>query len=393
MIHKPLICTQGIFHSSGSDRRSKPKKRHMSKQLQALTWFLTWPQAEGITRDNIRDHLVTIGSLKELVVCQEQHEPTEEDKVGGIHFHAYAKYEQRVNWRPGNTKFWEVGGKVAHVEICKNRRACIKYVTKEDKTPIVVGVELEAVAAKKRSYKAMYEMGLADLKDEVHPMNLIRTIAGIQYAKLMEDGARQCEDVRGVWLYGPPGTGKSHVAESLKGEYTLFSKPSSKWWDGYDGQQVVVIEDLDTEHLAHLLKIWADKWACTGEVKGGTVPLRHEVLVVTSNYSITELLTRNLREGQPSDVMLIEALGRRFKAIHLESREGQAEARKAITDKISPSTVSTRSAVILSAPATQEDTQQLRGIPLAPDLSDMWTEIEETPPEPLPKRLPSLNTP
>lgn len=41
--------------------------------------------------------------------------------------------------------------------------------------------------------------------------------------------------------------------------------------------------------LGHYLKIWADKWACTGEVKGGTVPLCHHRFVVTSNYTIAEL--------------------------------------------------------------------------------------------------------
>lgn len=45
------------------------------------------------------------------------------------------------------------------------------------------------------------------------------------------------------------------------------------------------MDDLDFEggdKLGHYLKIWADKWACTGETKGGTIPLNHHRFIVTS---------------------------------------------------------------------------------------------------------------
>lgn len=93
---------------------------------------------------------------------------------------------------------------------------------------------------------------------------------------------------RGIWIYGPPGTGKSHEARTQYGD-KLFIKSQNKWWDGYQGEKVVVLDDLDSNVLGHYLKIWADKWSCTGEVKGGTVPLQHERIIVTSNYSIRTL--------------------------------------------------------------------------------------------------------
>jgi len=42
---------------------------------------------------------------------------------------------------------------------------------------------------------------------------------------------------------------------------------------------------MDTPALGHYLKIWADKYACTGETKGGNLNLQHEKIVVTSNFS------------------------------------------------------------------------------------------------------------
>lgn len=46
---------------------------------------------------------------------------------------------------------------------------------------------------------------------------------------------------------------------------------------------------MDTSVLGHYLKIWADHYSCSGEVKGGTIPLFHKKLIITSNYSIGEL--------------------------------------------------------------------------------------------------------
>lgn len=50
-------------------------------------------------------------------------------------------------------------------------------------------------------------------------------------------------DVRGIWIYGPPGTGKTHRARTRYGK--VYLKPQNKWWDGYQGEETVVIDDLD----------------------------------------------------------------------------------------------------------------------------------------------------
>lgn len=70
-----------------------------------------------------------------------------------------------------------------------------------------------------------------------------------------------------------------------------FILTGGKWFDGYKGQQVIVVEDLDkytAYQLAHNIKLWADRYPCTAEVKGATIPLKHQLLIVTSNYTIEE---------------------------------------------------------------------------------------------------------
>jgi len=115
-------------------------------------------------------------------------------------------------------------------------------------------------------------------------------------------------ECRGYWFVGPPGTGKTHHARTVFGD-DVYIKAQNKWWDGYKGEKIVVLDDLDTGCLGHHLKIWADKWACNGEIKGATVALQHSHLIVTSNYSIQELWPKD------EDFQLREALARRFQVV------------------------------------------------------------------------------
>lgn len=133
--------------------------------------------------------------------------------------------------------------------------------------------------------------------------------------QLLEE-AYEAEDVRGTWVVGKSGHGKSHYVRSQFDSKDLFLKSQNKWWDGYTGQHHVLLDDFDHQGqcLSHFLKIWADKWRCTGEVKGGTVSLHHRTFWITSQYDINDIW----RDEEHSAIL--EAVRRRFRVIRIVNR-------------------------------------------------------------------------
>lgn len=116
--------------------------------------------------------------------------------------------------------------------------------------------------------------------------------------------------VTGLWIYGPPGTGKSFYARNNYGQ-SLYHKAQNKWWDGYQHQDFVLLDDLDTNVLGHYLKIWADRYAFMAECKGSSILIRPKKFIVTSNYTPEDLF---------HDPVLAQAIRRRFYFIHIPLR-------------------------------------------------------------------------
>lgn len=72
------------------------------------------------------------------------------------------------------------------------------------------------------------------------------------------------------WYYGPTGTGKSREAYRLAPD-AYFKMGANKWWDGYDGQDTVIVDDYrrDLCTFAELLRLF-DRYPHRVECKGGS---------------------------------------------------------------------------------------------------------------------------
>lgn len=127
--------------------------------------------------------------------------------------------------------------------------------------------------------------------------------------------------VKNKWIYGPPGTGKTRQVwqDAREQNKTIFVKNCNKWWDGYSGHNIVLMDDVGEtiKVLANHVKNWSDRYPFTAEVKGGTRRINtcDFEFIVTSNYSIDQLFNE-------TDA---EAIHRRFEEVYVEA---QNEAQK-----------------------------------------------------------------
>jgi len=150
-----------------------------------------------------------------------------------------------------------------------------------------------------------------------HPCAFIKFNRGIAALIAVTQQATTAENVRGIWVYGEPGTGKSHWVRSLYPEEDIYHKSQNKWWDSYQGEENVLLDDLDhgARGLGHHFKLWADKWPVTGEIKGATVSLCYSHFYVTSNYHPCQIW--NPKE----DPAMYAAIRRRFEVLEKTTQE------------------------------------------------------------------------
>lgn len=180
-------------------------------------------------------------------------------------------------------------GQRSHIEFARgdalsNKAYCTKESTREPGTQPVEGgslpvqgqrTDLEAVA--KRVREGATEQEIA----EDYPGDVIRYYKGISYLRSLYDVPRNFK-TRVYWWHGPTGTGKTREAfERFPDAY--FKMGCNKWWDGYRGQDTVIIDDFRRDFctFAELLRL-LDRYPLIVEYKGGSCHFRSKNIVITT---------------------------------------------------------------------------------------------------------------
>jgi len=141
---------------------------------------------------------------------------------------------------------------------------------------------------KRNDLDAIYEMAKDDktLREiaDAYPSTYMRNYRAVAHVKLMMAPPRDfMPEVYVIW--GPTGVGKSkHCYETAPG---AFFKPRGDWWDKFDGNQDVVIDEFyGWLPWDELLRI-CDRYPHQVQTKGGYVNFAAKRIFITSNNSPT----------------------------------------------------------------------------------------------------------
>lgn len=104
-----------------------------------------------------------------------------------------------------------------------------------------------------------------------------------KYKSLLDKSTHR--DVKVIFLVGSPGTGKTRWAWDNYPD--LYSKPEGHWWDGYTGQQTILLDDYYGDIPYSIFLKVLDRYPLNLPIKGGFTPAKYTTVIITSNKSFT----------------------------------------------------------------------------------------------------------
>jgi len=225
---------------------------------------------------------------------------------GTHHLQGFIQYKHPISFRVCKNAL----GERFHIEKRRGTiQQAIDYCKKDGKYYHVGDPQRISSATQKQIWQELIKLSEnneLDIIKERYPSYYFR-----YYEKILsfsKGSSNIIEELSNEWWYGQTGTGKSYRLWQQYPDH--YQKELNKWWDHYQGQSVVAIEEWcpKNEVTASALKIWSDRYPFTGQIKGGTLQrIRPQKIIVLSNYSIEQCFT-NEEDREP--------IKRRFKEVY-----------------------------------------------------------------------------
>lgn len=276
--------------------------------MTSKNFLCTWNYKDGEDTGDWEERLKELKKVCKAEYIVGQLEKGEETGRPHIQFYIHFKQACRIT---AITK----AHKEIHVEKVKVNNGADRYCMKTEtrvEGPIEIG-EKPIARNSKTDWESVWEKAKQGKIEEIPAA--IRVIHYTKLKAIAKDNMQfsDADHLRGIWIYGKAGSGKSRwVREHCK---PLYPKLCNKWWDGYQGEPYVVMDDIMPEHkfLSQQLKIWTDRYDCILETKGGAVHSQYQWFIITSQYSIDEVF---------EDSRDREALHRRIQEYSIDSIAG-----------------------------------------------------------------------
>ena len=272
-----LVIKNIIFRNIRAMRKKQKKKEQKFR-----SWIFTYyPSNED--RDLLWFENLSQSSQIRYMIMGREHCPT----TGKLHFQGYISYNNAKTFK--QTKKWFKLDKI-HIESalgndCQNQVYCSK-----EELLIEIG---EPLVQGKRS-DISHTISL--LKEQPSMRNVLEEVHSYQAARHAElwlkymEKKRPVKTINVIWIYGSSGKGKTKKVYDDQSGNDIFTPTSYKWWEGYDGHKVVLIDDIRRDYCKfhELLKL-LDIYPFRVETKGGSRQVQFNTIYITAPYSPTEM--------------------------------------------------------------------------------------------------------
>jgi len=227
-----------------------------------------------------------IGNDKTVHACGQ----IEIGKEGTRHWQACFIVKNPVSFNPIK-KRWPK----AHIEPAKSYKDLAVYCKKKDTA--VEGTQWEMgelpQQGRRTDLDALAESIIKDGKKPseiaiTNPAQFVKFHRGLTMLHQVTI-KRRMEQPYIEWRFGKSGVGKTrYIYDSFEFD-DIYSKPNGKWWDGYTGQKVILIDDFDVKTFSfrEILK-FTDRYEYRGETKGGYIQINSPYIFITCEHQPSE---------------------------------------------------------------------------------------------------------
>lgn len=232
------------------------------------------------------------------------------EETGYVHWQLLVCFETKVRLSRVTSVFGNV-----HAELTRSA-AANEYVGKEETRVEGTQFELGTPPFKrndKRDWDAIWKSAKEGAIEDIPASIRVSSYGAIK--RIQKDHLKAAAMERTIWVFwGKSGVGKSRRAWEEAGVDAYPKDPCTKFWDGYQGESNVVIDEFRGQiGISHLLR-WCDRYPVTVETKGSAAVFRASRIWITSNLDPRRWYPDLDQETQ-------EALMRRLNVVHMLDRQ------------------------------------------------------------------------
>jgi len=238
------------------------------RRVQGIFWLLTIPRADWDPPTELPEFASWLRGQAET------------GEGGYAHWQVFVAFKSKKTLQTCKACFTDT----THCELSRSEAAS-EYVWKEDTAVDGTRFEYGAKPFRRNSrtdWESVWTSAQSGLLESIPASVRVQSYSSLR--RIECDYSRAVPMERECFIFwGPTATGKSRRAWAEAGDNAFPKDPRTKFWDGYQGEENVVMDEFrGVIAIGNLLR-WIDRYAVRVEVKGSSRVLLCKRLWITSN--------------------------------------------------------------------------------------------------------------